>query len=102
MDNLIYPGNVEPVVGMGATEYMWSDNHPYTVIDISESGKTLKLQADTATRTDTNGMSESQSYDYTRNPDGEIVTVRLTKKGWKHKGRRFGLGHRREYHDYSF
>lgn len=91
-----------PTVGMGATELMWSDRHAYTVIWVSESGKTVRVQSDHAKRVDSNGMSESQRYLFTPNPNGEIVTLRRGKRGWVSKGRRFALGYRDEYYDYSF
>jgi hypothetical protein len=47
-------------------------------------------------------MSEQQEYTYTPDPEGEVVTLRRTKKGWKSKGRRFAVGYRRAYHDFSF
>lgn len=96
------PAGLVPEVGMGATQLCYTDRHAYTVIEVSKSGKTCKVQADKAIRTDNNGMSEMQSYTFERNPEGAIVTLRKTKKGWTHKGQRFALGYRSEYHDYSF
>jgi hypothetical protein len=91
-----------PVVGMGATHLMYTDREACTVIAVSPSGKTIKVQTDHAKRTDGNGMSECQKYEHTPNPNGVIYTVRLTKKGWRSKGARFALGYRSTYHDYSF
>lgn len=91
-----------PLVGMGATECLWTDRRAYTIIAISASGKTLTLRADKATRTDSNGMSECQNYTHTEDLDGETVVVRRTKKGWSSKSRKFVIGHRDTYHDYSF
>jgi hypothetical protein len=89
-------------VGLGATKCYLTDSHAYTVISVSKSGKTIQIQRDQALRTDNNGMSESQHYTYDRNPQGEIETARLTKKGWSVKGTRVSLGYRSEYYDYSF
>jgi hypothetical protein len=91
-----------PVVGMGATSLMYTDRHAYTVVWVSKSGKTIRVQEDHAERTDSNGMSESQTYFHTRNTEGVVHTVRLTKRGWSSKGARFALGYRSTYHDYSF
>lgn len=94
-----------PEVGMGATELCWSDRHPYTIIEISKSGKRMKVQADIAIRTDNNGMSESQEYEYKRDPEGAIRTLYLTKTGkWRElKGICFfSIGSRSEYYDFSF
>jgi len=96
------PTSVVPVVGMGATNMLWSDRHAYTVIAVSASGKTIKVQRDKAIRVDGNGMSESQDYTYETDPTGTIRIVRLTKRGWRAKGSKFTLGMRMEYHDYSF
>lgn len=90
-------------VGDGMTELCWTDRHAFTVIGRSASGKTLTVQQDTATRVDGNGMSESQDYAYTPNPDGRKYTVR-----WSPKRHAFVAGDvrfvpgRREYYDFSF
>jgi hypothetical protein len=94
--------NLKPVVGMGATHLMYTDRQACTVIWVSKSGKTIKVQEDHAERTDGNGMSECQTYEHKPNPKGEVYTVRLTKRGWSSKGARFALGYRSTYHDYSF
>lgn len=72
---------VEPKVGIGCTECMFSDRHAYTIIDVSLNGKKIVVQEDIATRIDKNGMSESQTYDYTPNPNGKTVIVTLRKNG---------------------
>jgi hypothetical protein len=59
----------EPEVGMGATVCMWSDRHGVTITEVlryktgPKAGqvKGVKTRACKATRTDNNGMSESQS-----------------------------------------
>lgn len=96
-------GTVEPVVGMGATQLGWTDRHPYTVVEIL-GPKRIRVQADTATRTDKNGMSESQDYTYAPNPDGATYILKLLKRGWQAQagGNVFALGYRQEYYDYSF
>jgi len=97
-----------PKVGDGATMLMWTDRRPFTIIEVSKSGKTIKLQEDNAVRTDKNGMSDCQSYEYTRNPDGAIYTATLRKNGkWVRKGdtvkgTNFGIGYRDKHYDYSF
>jgi len=92
-----------PKVGDGATILSWSDRTPATVVFVSENGKTIHIQEDNAVRTDSNGMSECQSYSFTANPSAPIQVVRLTKKGWKIvKGSRILVGSRSKYHDYSF
>lgn len=94
---------VSPEVGMGATIYHWSDRTAATIIQVS--GKRIVLQEDSAIRTDKNGMSESQSYDYSPDPNGRLWFATLRKDGnWKvsKSTEIVGIGHRRQYHDYSF
>lgn len=98
-----------PKVGDGATQLLYSDRHAFTVIAVhtSKSGKTVTLtvQQDDATRTDNNGMSESQEYTFTKNSGLAAYRIRQSKDGgWKEVGgsTRFIVGSRDEYHDFSF
>lgn len=98
-----------PVVGLGATYLGWTDRAPYTIIAVSPDGKTLTVQADKYDRTDDNGMSESQKYTYSPNPGGETYIATLRKNGaWVvkgeslKKGKRFAVGYRERYYDFSF
>lgn len=93
-----------PEVGMGATILMYSDRHAATVIEVLSPSR-IVIQEDTATRTDKNGMSESQEYAYTPDPKAEKLTVSLRKDGrWKIQASQtiIKLGERDAYHDYSF
>jgi len=95
--------NPTPKVGDGATILGWTDRHPATVVFVSPSGKTIHLQEDDYKRTDSNGMSECQSYLFTPNPKAPVQVARLTPKGWKIvKGSRVSVGRREKYHDFSF
>ena len=116
--NHIYSRSKSPVpeIGMGATLLSWSDRHPATIIDIFTKGKFtyIKVQDDDAKRIDTNGISESQDYEYTRNPDGAIRFFRFKNDVWESvyidpDTNRFKkgvgsvmLGMRQEYYDFSF
>jgi len=101
MNRLMERGkNPEPEIGMGCTELMYSDRHAYTIIKMTRC--TITVQRDKATRTDHNGMSDSQSYSYEPDPNGMTKVVRKTKRGWSCHGTRFRLGDRDEYYDYSF
>lgn len=94
---------VQPLVGMGATISHWSDRTACTVIEVS--GKRITLQEDLDTRTDNNGMSESQSYSYAPDPNGRIFHATLRKDGVYRISKSteiVTLGVRRKYHDYSF
>lgn len=95
---------ISPEIGMGGTLVHWTDREPVTIIEISPSGKTITLQADIATRLDKNGMSDSQSYSFERNPGGAKFKARKRKSGfWTTTGgERVMLGHRSKYYDYSF
>lgn len=107
IEALGYPdGSVK--VGDGATHCCGSDAYPYSVVDVSHGGKTLIVRRDTATRTDHNGQSESQTYDITPWADGPTEVIRLAKngrfygKGGMANGSVFGVGWRRAYDDPSF
>lgn len=101
--------NPVPVVGMGATEYCWSDRHAYEIIEVKDA-RHITVRAYDCRRTDNNGMSECQDYEYVSNPDGEICHLFLTQKGvWRERYgnrklgcNRWGIGHAEEYYDYSF
>lgn len=93
-----------PKVGMGATILMFSDRHACTVIGL-QTKRMIVIQEDTQTRTDKNGMSESQEYAYAADNGGEKHTVSLRKDGrWKIAKSEtvVRLGERDAYHDYSF
>lgn len=91
-------------VGTGATQVMFTDRHAFTVVRVSDSGKTVWVQQDKARRTDKNGMSESQTYEFTPDKDATVIMLRLTKSGKWHSVTHgnFLVGERHEYHDYSF
>lgn len=99
--NHLYSRSLSPApeVGMPATVLHWTDRTAGTVIRVSPSGKTIDVQADTATRIDRNGMSEAQSYTFARNPQGRVFTFRLGRDG---RWRGVVLGERAQYHDFSF
>ena len=112
-------GQPEPTVGMGATVLHWSDREPATIVAVekTKSGAWLiTIQADDAKRTDKNGFSETQDYDYTPNPSAPKELWRFDPgKGWRsvmrnEKGRLvltgagggLRIGEREKYHDFSF
>ena len=104
-------GMPKPEVGMGATELMFSDRHACTIVEVSKSGKQLWVIQDKATRTDNNGMSESQEYTFETVEDKGTNRqhYKLRKNGcWVQaggsmkNGTRLLVGKRDEYYDYSF
>ena len=109
MNDILAGLSVQPEVGQGATLLLWSDRKPATVVAVSRSGLKVTVQEDRATRTDENGMSESQSYTYERDPEGWTYTFTLRKNGsWVEEGSkmrsgtRLALGRREKYYDFSF
>lgn len=98
---------IVPTVGMGATYSVGSDRYAFTVIRILSPTR-IVLQQDNYKRTDNNGLSESQEYEYTPNPDGRVVTVSLRKGdkwvevGMPKQSSGYWLGKRRTYLDPSF
>lgn len=97
---------VVPVVGMGVTMNIGSDSYPCTVVEVI-SEKRCVVQQDRQKRTDSNGLSEDQSYLFIPNPEAEKVTIYLNKYGnWKRfggsKSYYYSLGKRRAYSDPSF
>lgn len=92
-----------PTVGMAATVCYMTDRHAATVIKVSPSGSKVTVQEDTATRVDTNGMSDIQQYTYAPNDKGEIhVFFRQGDGSYATRGKRLTLGTRRSYFDFSF
>lgn len=57
----------ELVVGMGATEMLYSDREPFTVQKIISASRVI-VTADRWKRTDSNGQSDCQVYEYESTP----------------------------------
>lgn len=112
-------GQPEPEHDMGATIMCWTDRHAATIINVTKLATTvIWVREDKAKRTDKNGLSESQSYDYAPDPAGRLYTFRQRADGsWeqvvvnaktgrlnKVEGGGHGLriGSRDHYHDFSF
>ena len=91
---------IKPEIGMGATMLAWTDRYAGTIVKITPCQ--IHVQEDNATRTDSNGMSESQDYHYEANPLGKIYIFRKTKKGYRSNGLGLLIGTRDKYYDYSF
>lgn len=98
---------VSPEVWLGCTVIMYTDRRAGTIIKVN-SEKSITIQYDKATRTDSNGMSDCQIYSYSLNPEGRIETYTLRKNGrWilegdSLTGQPLKLGIRMEYYDFCF
>ena len=99
--------NPLPTVGMGATRLGYTDRHPCTIVAVT--AKSVTVQDDFYKRIDDNGMSESQEYEYTPNPEGykAVYTLRqngaYVRQGSSVKdGERLAIGFREKYYDFSF
>lgn len=111
-------GAPEPEVGMGATILQWSDRQAATVTAVWKRGQTeyVTVQEDIAKRVDKNGMSDCQTYEYSRNPNGCQFIFRRDGQGgydpvrWNPETGRYNkcgrggliVGKRDHYHDFSF
>ena len=70
----------EPSVGDGATVLMWTDRYAATIVTVErfKTGrragevKAVEVREDHAKRTDRNGQSESQTYEYSPNPSATV------------------------------
>jgi hypothetical protein len=107
VQNLLYDGAISkaPEVGDGATVVYWTDRVAATVVEVSKTGHRVTVREDHAIRTDTNGMSDAQSYRYEPNSNGRTYVATRRKNGsYRVTGTemRVLFGGRTHYHDYSF
>lgn len=102
------PARTIPTVGMGATILHWTDRTACTIIAVNAKGTRIMVQQDKAIRVDNYGMSDSQDYRYEADRDGCSFEFSLRDNGrWVRVGDSKGgstlsIGHRDQYHDYSF
>jgi hypothetical protein len=98
-----------PEVGMGVSQFMFSDVNPYTIIEV-KTPKKIVVQADDYKRinsTEENFFSEPQEYEYTPNPNGVTCVLTLRPNGhWHQEGQsmksdRWWLGLRMRHYDFS-
>jgi len=99
-----------PKVGMGATQVLWTDRVPFTVVEVISETE-IVVQEDRPVRADKNGMSETQSYLFEPAADGDRFTLHLIGGAWRGigvgdndppPGSVFVIGVRECYYDYSF
>lgn len=90
-----------PEVGMGATMAVGSDRYAYTIVKVSESGKTIDIQSEIAINE--GDYFGTQKWVHTHNLEGAIKTARLSKSGYYMCGGSFVfIGYRDSYRDPSF
>lgn len=93
-------------VGDGATYNVGSDSYPYTIVEISPNGRTVKIQADKAKN---KAIYPEQDWEFTPHPEGAVITLTLRSDGaFRPKGQKkgqgvsWGLGYRTKYLNPSF
>lgn len=100
----------QPEVGMGVTQCLWSDRHPWEIIAVKDDRHITVRKLD-AKRIDNNGFSECQEYEYTSNENNPVYTLYKTKKGkWVIRVGKNGvdssygwcIGVAEEYYDFTF
>ena len=92
-----------PQVGMGCTELSFTDRNPCTIVAVSKTGKSFDFTYDDYRRTDKNGFSEMQTWEYTSRPDAPRHRARLCKDGrYKCHGMTIRVGVREKYDDPHF
>lgn len=81
---LVSIAGIEPAIGMGATLCFHADRHAATITKIKEYRYTtlITVQEDIAVRTDKNGVSFDQKYDYKPNPEGREYSYRYKDGRW--------------------
>ena len=111
-------GQPTPVIGMGATELLWSDRNACTITNVQVvRGKTIiTVQGDRATVISGSSHDGSAEYSYGPNPTAHASHYRCEADGrWQHviisrETGRWGkagttglrIGERKEYRDPSF
>jgi hypothetical protein len=108
----------QPVVGEGATICAYSDRYAGTVYSVSSHKRPIvTVQEDAFVRTDGLGFSDSQTYEYSRDPSGRRFYFRQDQRGvWREirknhdtnrwiivsGGSKAIFGYRDKRHDFSF
>uniref|UniRef100_A0A6M3LRF4 Uncharacterized protein n=1 Tax=viral metagenome TaxID=1070528 RepID=A0A6M3LRF4_9ZZZZ len=106
-------GAPTPEVGMGATILMWSDRRAATIVRVRlfQTGplkgkvRQVLVQEDKATRTDSNGQSDMQTYSYEPDTNAPIrvFTANRNQDGvFRGAGGTLRIGSRNHYYDFGF
>lgn len=101
VNHILSRSGVPAEIGMGATICGWTDRYPATIVKVTPTQ--VHVQEDDYKRTDNNGISESQEYEYFRNENSRVQIFRKTKRGLRDKnGSYLSVGTRERYYDFSF
>ena len=99
--------NTKPEIGMGVTEYLWSDSHAYEIVEVIDDRHIVIRALRAVMKPGTDWYD--QDYNYFSDPSERLKKLFLTSKGvWRERiGRclgdtKFGIGVAREYRDPSF
>ena len=106
----ILPGVNDAQPDMGCTFQMFSDRVAGTISEVKRfrSGpragqvREVVMVSDHAIRTDTNGVSDCQTYRFEPNPDGRRYRFTVRDGILRNDGGRLILGIRDHFYDYSF
>ena len=98
-------GQPDPVVGMGCTEVLWSDRHPYEVIEVKDA-RHCKARAMGCKCV---GGAYSNEWELFSDENGHVINLFRKKNGqWVERypdrsyGNRFVMGFAEKYYDYEF
>lgn len=105
-DRLLWKLQANPNVGDGATQQVGSDAYPLTVIAVSKSGATIKVQRDKVKHISGTFQGNDYKADYEPDPEGAVLTARWSNVlgCYRTPGgtRIYATGNRRYYQDPSF
>ena len=92
----------KPTIGDGATYTIGADSYPYTVIEVSPSGKTIRVQRDRAVLVGGEGEDSRHVYIPNTDREAETFTLRRSSGSYHRKGHpaTYGaleVGHRKTY-----
>ena len=84
-------GSVKPEVGMGVTEYLWSDRRAYEIVEVTDE-KHFKMREYEAKNVGS-GYGDN-SWELISKPDGYVYEMVFRYGSWYHKQKRcYGEGY---------
>ena len=95
--------SIEPEVGMGVTECMWSDREPYEVIEVTDP-RHIKVRRMATKVVSGSAFDGSAEYEYFSDPNGNVASLFKKKNGEiggvfsnEYRGRKSDLGNLNEF-----